>query len=73
MCELPSKPSTPALPALSRLLPQNPKKAKRPSTLVFSRQGMPNMNTTSIEACQKGAYVVHGAEHATPDVIIIGE
>jgi transketolase len=51
---------------------QNPKKAKRPSTLVFSRQGMPNMNTTSIEACQKGAYVVHGAEHATPDVIIIG-
>jgi transketolase len=54
-------------------LPQNPKKAKRPSTLVFSRQGMPNMNTTSIEACQKGAYVVHGAEHETPDVIIIGE
>jgi hypothetical protein len=39
--------------------------------MVFSRQGMPNMDTTSIEACLKGAYVVHGGE-GTPDCIIIG-
>ena len=45
---------------------------KRPSTLVFSRQGMVNMDTTSIEGTMKGAYVVHGAEHAAPDCILIG-
>lgn len=50
---------------------QNAKKIRRPSTMVFSRQGMPNMDTTSIEACLKGAYVVHGGE-GTPDCIIIG-
>lgn len=33
---------------------------------------MPNMDTTSVEGCLKGAYVVHGGE-GTPDVIIIGE
>jgi transketolase len=43
---------------------------KRPSTLVFSRQGMPNMNTTSIEGTKKGAYAV--VEEANPDVIIVG-
>ena len=49
---------------------KNPKGIKRPSTLVFSRQGMPNMNTTSIEGTMKGAYAV--VEEANPDVIIVG-
>ena len=40
--------------------------------MVMSRQGMKNMDTTSIEGTMKGAYVVHGAEHATPDVILMG-
>jgi transketolase len=49
---------------------KNVKGIKRPSTLVFSRQGMPNMNTTSIEGTMKGAYTV--VECANPDVILIG-
>jgi transketolase len=49
---------------------QNPKGIKRPSTLVFSRQGMKNMDTTSIEGTLKGAYPV--VECANPDVILIG-
>ena len=49
---------------------QNPNGIKRPSTLVFSRQGMPNMNTTSIEGTKKGAYTV--VEEANPDVILVG-
>ena len=40
--------------------------------MVFSRQGMPNMDTTSTEGCAKGAYVVHDSE-GTPDCILIGE
>ncbi len=58
--------------AVQNAMAQNPKGIKRPSTLVFSRQGMPNMDTTSIEGCLKGAYVVHGGD-AKPDVILIGE
>ncbi|PSC72061.1 transketolase [Micractinium conductrix] len=58
--------------AVQNSMSQNPKGIKRPSTLVFSRQGMPNMDTTSIEATMKGAYTVHGAEHAKPDCILIG-
>jgi transketolase len=50
---------------------QNTKGIRRPSTLVFSRQGMPNMDTTSVEGTAKGAYIVHGGEE-TPDVILIG-
>lgn len=50
---------------------QNPNGTKRPSTIVLSRQGMPNMNTTSIDGAAKGAYVVHGGE-GTPDCILIG-
>eukprot|EP00887_Chlorella_sp_A99_P002496 scaffold6.g2496.t1 len=42
----------------------------RPSTLVFSRQGMPNYDTTSIEGVAKGGYIVHGGD-AKPDVILI--
>ena len=48
---------------------QNKEGIKRPSTLVFSRQGMPNMATTTIEGT-KGAYIVHGGD-AKPDVIIM--
>ena len=57
--------------AVVNSMAQNKDKIKRPSTLVFSRQGMPNMATTSIEGTMKGAYVVHGGD-AKPDVIIIG-
>lgn len=57
--------------AVQNAMAQNSKGIKRPSTLVFSRQGMPNMDTTSIEGCLKGAYVVHGGD-AKPDVILIG-
>ena len=64
--------SPPRPPLLPPRPPQNSKGIKRPSTLVFSRQGMPNMDTTSIEGCLKGAYVVHGGD-AKPDVILIGE
>ena len=51
---------------------QNPKGIKRPSTLAFSRQGLPNMDTTSQDGVAKGAYTVHGAEVAKPDVILVG-
>lgn len=51
---------------------QNAVGRRRPSTLVFSRQGMPNMDTTSVEGVAKGAYTVHDCE-GTPDAIIIGE
>ena len=49
---------------------QNSMGIKRPSTLVFSRQGMPNMNTSSIEGTKKGAYTV--VDEANPDVILVG-
>ena len=42
----------------------------RPSTLVLSRQGMPNMDTTSIEGVAKGGYIVHGVD-GRPDVILV--
>ena len=51
---------------------KNPKGIRRPSTLVFSRQGMPNMDTSSIDAVAMGAYTVHGADVTSPDVILIG-
>ena len=44
-----------------------------PSTLALSRQGMPNMDTTSIAGVEKGAYVVYGvAAGESCDVILIG-
>jgi transketolase len=49
---------------------QNPAGKKRPSTIVLSRQGMPNMNETSIEGVAKGGYSV--VECANPDVILVG-
>ena len=50
---------------------QNTAGIRRPSTMVFSRQGMVNMDTTSREGTLKGAYVVAGGE-GTPDAILIG-
>lgn len=50
---------------------QNAGGIRRPSTIVLSRQGMPNMDTTSMDGVSKGAYVVHGGE-GTPDCILIG-
>jgi transketolase len=50
---------------------QNAIGIKRPSTIVLSRQGMPNMNTTSAEGVAKGGYIVHGGE-GTPDCILLG-
>ncbi|KAK9861382.1 hypothetical protein WJX84_000637 [Apatococcus fuscideae] len=43
----------------------------RPTVMAFSRQGMPNMSTTSIEGVEKGAYIVRGGDE-TPDVILMG-
>lgn len=51
---------------------QNKAGIKRPTTLALSRQGMPNMDTTSMEGVAKGAYIVHGADVSNPDVIIVG-
>ena len=45
----------------------------RPSVFALSRQGMPNMDTTSFEGVAKGAYVVAGPPLGeTPDVILVG-
>ena len=43
----------------------------RPTVLALSRQGMPNMSTTSIEGVEKGAYIVRGSPDETPDVILM--
>ena len=56
--------------AVENAMAKNPEGIVRPSTLVFSRQGMPNMNTTSIEGTKKGGYAV--VEEANPDVILVG-
>lgn len=47
----------------------NKEQKVRPSTIALSRQGMPNLKTTSKEGVAKGAYVVHG--EGQPDVILI--
>ncbi|KAK2080519.1 Transketolase, chloroplastic [Prototheca wickerhamii] len=45
----------------------------RPSVFALSRQGMPNMDTTTFEGVAKGAYVVAGPPLGeTPDVILVG-
>mmetsp|Transcript_32881 Transcript_32881/g.39802 ORF Transcript_32881/g.39802 Transcript_32881/m.39802 type:complete len:739 (-) Transcript_32881:162-2378(-) len=44
---------------------------KRPTTMALSRQGMPNLPTTSIAGVRKGAYTVLECE-GTPEVIIMG-
>lgn len=50
---------------------QNAKGVRRPSTMVFSRQGVPNMDTSSMDGVAKGAYIVHESQ-GTPDAILIG-
>lgn len=42
-----------------------------PTLIAFSRQGLPNYDTTSIEGVEKGAYVVVDCD-GTPDLILIG-
>uniref|UniRef100_A0A061SE44 transketolase n=1 Tax=Tetraselmis sp. GSL018 TaxID=582737 RepID=A0A061SE44_9CHLO len=43
----------------------------RPTLMALSRQGMPNLSTTSIDNVAKGGYAVMDCE-GTPDVILIG-
>ena len=43
---------------------------RRPSIMAFSRQGMPNLPGSSIDAVAKGGYIVHGGD-AKPDVILL--
>lgn len=57
--------------AVENCMGENATGIVRPSVLAFSRQGMPNMDTTSIEGVAHGAYAVVGAE-GTPEVILIG-
>ena len=45
---------------------------KRPTTMALSRQGLPNLAGSSIDAVAKGGYVVYGTpEGETPDCILI--
>lgn len=44
---------------------------KRPTLMAFSRQNLPNLPGSSIEAVAQGAYVVQDCE-GTPDLILIG-
>jgi len=44
---------------------------KTPSIMVCSRQGLPNLEKSSIENVAKGAYTVYET-NASPDVIVIG-
>jgi transketolase len=57
--------------AIENAYKMNPEGIKRPSLMVLSRQGMPNQPGSSIEKASKGAYVIHGSESETPDVIVI--
>lgn len=43
---------------------------KRPTLLALTRQNLPNLAGSSIEAVAKGAYIVDG-EAGTPDIILI--
>ena len=44
---------------------------KAPTLMAFSRQGLPNLDGSSIDAVAKGAYVLSDSE-GTPDLILIG-
>ncbi|MFZ4665302.1 MAG: transketolase [Prochlorotrichaceae cyanobacterium] len=44
---------------------------KRPTLMAFSRQNLPNLPGSTIEAVAKGAYVVQDCD-GTPDLILIG-
>ena len=45
-----------------------------PTCLLLSRQGLPAIAGTkdALDGVERGAYVVHGEGHATPDMILIG-
>ena len=43
----------------------------RPTLLAFTRQGVPNLEGTSIEGVAKGGYIVSDSD-GTPDMILIG-
>lgn len=46
-----------------------------PVALVLSRQAVPTLDRTkygSASGVKKGAYILHGAEHAQPDLILMG-
>lgn len=44
---------------------------KRPSLLAMSRQNLPNLDGSSIEATTKGGYILSDSE-GTPDIILMG-
>ncbi|MDX2098595.1 MAG: transketolase, partial [Leptolyngbyaceae cyanobacterium bins.59] len=44
---------------------------KRPTLMAYSRQALPQLNGSSIDAVEKGAYVLSDSE-GTPDLILIG-
>ncbi len=44
---------------------------KAPTLMAFSRQGLPNLDGSSIDAVAKGAYVLSDSD-GTPDLILIG-
>lgn len=44
---------------------------KRPSLLALTRQKVPNLSGTSVEAVRRGAYVISDCD-GTPDLILIG-
>ncbi|MBE9215625.1 transketolase [Plectonema cf. radiosum LEGE 06105] len=46
-------------------------KKKQPTLLAFTRQGVPNLNGTSIEKATKGAYILVDCD-GTPDIILMG-
>jgi transketolase len=45
---------------------------KRPSVLALSRQGLPQLEGSSIEKALKGAYVLSDSSSQKPDVILVG-
>ena len=46
-------------------------KRKAPTLMCFSRQGLPNLKGSSIDAVAKGAYIMSDSD-GTPDLILIG-
>ena len=44
---------------------------RRPVAIVLSRQGVPELETSSIESAQKGAYIVHKESSASIDYCIL--
>lgn len=57
--------------AIENIYKQNPAGIVRPSTMVLSRQNLPNQPGSSIEKTSKGGYVIYGDENEKPDVIVI--